>query len=403
MVADAHTLLASGAQEIVPADGLREKLALGRPLRVKFGVDPSRPDLTLGHAVALRKLRQFQELGHVAVLIIGDFTGMVGDPSGRSETRPMLTPDQMKENAHSYFEQAQLVLDMDRAEVRWNSEWLGSMDMHELLRLASSATVAQMLDREDFRARYSAGKPISIVEFLYPLLQARDSVAVEADVELGGSDQLFNLLMGREIQRGWGQDPQVVLTMPLLEGTDGVRKMSKSYDNYVGLTEPPDQMFGKLMSIPDTLITKYLSLCTAADPDEVRRVELGLTSGSLHPNKEKRRVARDVVDLYHGPGAGTSAEERFNQVFRSHDIPADIPEVPIPATALRDGSVWLPKLLVGTGLAASNGAARRAVQQGGVRLDGNPLADPEAEFEPSDLHGKVLQVGRRHFVRLTAP
>jgi tyrosyl-tRNA synthetase len=260
-----------------------------------------------------------------------------------------------------------------------------------------------MLDREDFRARYSAGKPISIVEFLYPLLQARDSVAVEADVELGGSDQLFNLLMGREIQRGWGQDPQVVLTMPLLEGTDGVRKMSKSYDNYVGLTEPPDQMFGKLMSIPDTLITKYLSLCTAADPDEVRRVELGLTSGSLHPNKEKRRVARDVVDLYHGPGAGTSAEERFNQVFRSHDIPADIPEVPIPATALRDGSVWLPKLLVGTGLAASNGAARRAVQQGGVRLDGNPLADPEAEFEPSDLHGKVLQVGRRHFVRLTAP
>ncbi|MEA2556604.1 MAG: tyrosyl-tRNA synthetase [Actinomycetota bacterium] len=402
MVADAHTLLASGAQEIVPADGLREKLASGRPLRVKFGVDPSRPDLTLGHAVVLRKLRQFQDLGHVAILIIGDFTGMVGDPSGRSETRPMLTPEQMKENAHSYFEQAKLVLDTDAADVRWNSEWLGSMDMPELLRLASSATVAQMLDREDFRARHSTGKPISIVEFLYPLLQARDSVAVEADIELGGSDQLFNLLMGREIQRAWGQEPQVVLTMPLLEGTDGVRKMSKSYDNYVGLTEPPEEMFGKLMSIPDTLIAKYLSLCTPADPGDVGRVSEGLANGSLHPNQEKRRLAREIVDLYHGPGAGAAAEERFNQVFRSHDIPADVPEMPIPATALRDGRVWLPKLLVGTGLASSNGEARRAVQQGGVRLDGNQLADPEAEFEPSELHGKVLQVGRRQFVRLRA-
>jgi tyrosyl-tRNA synthetase len=402
MTADPRTTLANGAAEVVPAGGLEEKLALARPLRVKFGVDPSRPDLTLGHAVVLRKLRQFQDLGHVAVLIIGDFTGMVGDPSGRSETRPMLNPEEMATNAQSYFEQARLVLDMDSAEVRWNSEWLGSMDMPELLRLASSATVAQMLDRDDFQARYSAGRPISIVEFLYPLLQARDSVAVEADVELGGRDQLFNLLMGREIQRAWGQAPQVVLTMPLLEGTDGVRKMSKSYDNYVGLTEPPDQMFGKLMSIPDTLITKYLLLCTSADAAEVRRTTAGLEEGSLHPNQEKRRLAREIVDLYHGTGAGATAEEGFNQVFRSHDLPDDVPEIPIPTEALRDGKVWLPKLLVGSGLAASNGEARRAVQQGGVRLDGEPLTDPEAEFDPADLHGRVLQLGRRRFVRLAA-
>ena len=402
MVADVHTILTSGAQEIVPADGLREKLASGRPLRVKLGIDPSRPDLTLGHTVVLRKLRQFQDAGLQAVLIIGDFTGRVGDPSGRSDTRPMLTQAEAETNARTYLEQAALVLDVGAAEIRHNAEWLASMEMGELIRLASVTTVAQLLEREDFRARYRSGVPISLVEFLYPMLQGYDSVAVAADVELGGTDQTFNLLMGREVQRAYGQEPQVVLTMPLIEGTDGVRKMSKSLDNYIGITEAPDQMFGKLMSIPDPLITKYLLLCTPTDPGEVARVTAGMADKSLHPNQEKRRLAAGIVDLYHGPGAGASAEEGFDRVFRSHDVPEGIPDLPIPVTALRDGRIWLPKLLVATGFATSNGEAKRAVQQGGVRLDGDPLTDPEAEFDPADLHGKVLQLGRRQFVRLTA-
>ena len=400
MVADVHTILSSGAQEIVPVNGLRDKLASAGALRVKLGIDPSRPDLTLGHTVVLRKLRQFQDAGHQAVLIIGDFTSRVGDPSGRSDTRPMLTQLDAEANSRTYLEQAALVLDVASAEIRHNSEWLGSMDMGELIRLASVATIAQLLEREDFRARYRAGAPISLVEFLYPMLQGYDSVAVAADVELGGTDQTFNLLMGREVQRAYDQEPQVVLTMPLIEGTDGVRKMSKSADNYIALTEAPDQMFGKLMSIPDTLIAKYVLLCTPADPREVDTLVAGLADGSVHPNEQKRHLAGAIVDLYHGPGAGAAAEERFNHVFRSHDIPDDIPELPIPATALRDGKIWLPKLLVSTGLATSNGEAKRAVQQGGVRLDGNRLRDPEADFDPVDLHGRVLQVGRRHFVRL---
>ena len=400
MAADAHALLASRAHEVVPAAGLQDKLASGAPLRVKLGIDPSRPDLTLGHTVVLRKLRQFQDAGHQAVLIIGDFTSMVGDPSGRSDTRPMLTRTEAEANARTYLEQAALVLDVERAEIRHNAEWLAGMDMGELIRLTSVATVARLLEREDFRARFRSGTPISLVEFLYPMFQGYDSVAVHADVELGGTDQTFNLLMGREVQRAYGQAPQVVLIMPLIEGTDGARKMSKSLDNYIGLTEPSDQMFGKLMSIPDTLIAKYLRLCTPLGRDEVERVEAGLEDGSLRPDQAKRRLAREIVDLYHEEGAGSAAEERFDQVFRSHGIPDEVPELPIPASALRDGKVWLPKLLVGTGLAASNGEARRAVQQGGVRLDGDPLTDPEAEFDPSDLRGRVLQVGRRQFVRL---
>ncbi|MEP7060547.1 MAG: tyrosine--tRNA ligase [Actinomycetota bacterium] len=403
MVADAHTLLASGAHEIVPADGLRERLATGTPLRVKLGIDPSRPDLTLGHTVVLRKLRQFQDAGHHAVLIIGDLTSMVGDPSGRSDTRPMLTQAEAETNARTYLEQAALVLDIEGAEIHHNSEWLSTLDTRELIRLTSVATVAQLLEREDFRARYRSGTPISLVEFLYPMFQGYDSVTVRADVELGGTDQTFNLLMGREVQRAYGLQPQVVLTMPLIEGTDGTRKMSVSLDNYIGLTEPPDQMFGKIMSIPDPLIAKYLRLCTPVDPEEVDRVERGLAGGTVHPNQEKRRLAREIVTLYHGPATGEAAEGQFDRVFKSHDVPDDIPDVPIPDAAIRDGRVWLPKLLVGAGLAASNGEARRAVQQGGVRLDGSVLADPEAEFDPSELLGRVLQVGRRQFVRLGRP
>jgi tyrosyl-tRNA synthetase len=402
MPPDALRLLSSGTAEIHPEGGLEEKLSLGRPLRVKLGVDPSRPDLTLGHTVVLRKLRQFQDLGHTAVLIIGDFTGRIGDPSGLSETRPMLTPDAIEANAATYLEQAGTVIDVDsnRAEIRRNAEWLGSMPMDGLIRLAASATVAQMLEREDFRARHQGGRPISIVELLYPLFQGFDSVAVEADVELGGTDQTFNLLMGREVQRAYGMAAQVVLTVPLLEGTDGVRKMSKSFDNYVGITEPPAEQFGKLMSIPDGLIVKYLRLCTPLDPGDVDAVDSGLADGSLRPNDEKRRMARLIVELYHGAGAGSSAEHRFDAVHKQHQAPADAPIVAIPDDSLRDGKVWLPRLLVATGLASSNAEARRAILQGGVRIDGVAVVEPEAEYEAGDLRGRVVQVGRRRFVRI---
>jgi tyrosyl-tRNA synthetase len=393
--------LRGGTVDIVPEGGLEDKLALGRPLRVKLGVDPSRPDLTLGHTVVLRKLRQFQDAGHRAVLIIGDFTGRIGDPSGRSDTRPMLTPEELEANGRTYLEQAGKVIDVERAELRHNAEWLGTMDMGALIHLAATATVAQMLEREDFRKRYQDGKPISVVEFLYPLFQGYDSVAVEADVELGGTDQTFNLLMGREVQRANGMAPQLVVTVPLLEGTDGVRKMSKSLDNWVGLTEPADEQFGKLMSIPDELIAKYLRLCTALPSAEVDRVETGLADGSLHPNDQKRLMARAIVDLYHG-GAGEAAERRFDLVHREREVPEDIPVFVIGPDALKDDRVWLPRLLVSAGMAASNGEARRAVQQGGVRLDGVVLEDPEAEFDPAQLDGSVLQVGRRRFVRLAS-
>ncbi|MEP6758657.1 MAG: tyrosine--tRNA ligase [Actinomycetota bacterium] len=394
--------LRSGVAEIIPTEGLEEKLALGRPLRVKFGIDPSRPDLTLGHAVVLRKLQQFQEAGHVAVLIVGDFTGRVGDPSGRSDTRPMLSAAEADENARTYLEQVGLVLDVERAEVRRNAEWLANLDAAGLIRLASVATVAQMLEREDFRTRYQGGQPISVVEFLYPLLQGYDSVAVEADVELGGTDQTFNLLMGREVQRAYGQEPQSVVTFPLLEGLDGVRKMSKSFDNYVGLTEPAEEMFGKLMSILDTLIAKYELLCTDLGPDDNVRVVSGLADGSIHPNAEKRRLARAVVDLYHGAGSGEIAEESFDRVFKQHDLPMDIPEVSLPGDLIREGKVWLPKLLVAAGLAASNAEARRAIEQGGVRLDGEPLTHPDEELELDNLIGHVVQLGRRRFARIAS-
>jgi tyrosyl-tRNA synthetase len=398
---DLATLL-GGAVDVVPEGGLQEKVALGRPLRVKFGVDPSRPDLTLGHSVVLRKLRQFQDSGHQAVLIIGDFTARIGDPSGRSQTRPMLSEAEVADNAASYLEQAGLVIDVERAELRGNAEWSADLGMTELLRLASVATVAQMLEREDFRGRYQAGEPISVVEFLYPLFQGFDSVAVEADIELGGTDQTFNLLMGREVQRAYGMMPQVVLTMPLLEGLDGVRKMSKSLDNWVGISEPSEEQFGKLMSIPDELITRYLRLCAPLPPSEVDAIERGLADGSLHPNEEKRRLARAIVGLYHDAGEAEAAEARFDAVHRDRAIPDDVAEEEIledwaDATS---GRIWAPRLLVEIGFAGSNGEARRAIAQGGVRLDGERMTDPNAEFEPEALRGKVLQLGRRRFVRL---
>jgi tyrosyl-tRNA synthetase len=298
------------------------------------------------------------------------------------------------------------VIDVDAAEIHGNAEWLGSMAMDELLRLASTATIAQMLEREDFRERYQGGQAISLVEFLYPLFQGYDSVAIEADVELGGTDQTFNLLMGREVQRAYGQEPQVVLTLPLLEGTDGVRKMSKSLDNYIGLTEPPDEMFGKLMRIPDGLIAKYMSLTLPVPPDEVAAIERGLADGSVHANDAKRRLARGVVDRYHGPGAGAAAEGHFNLVHRERGLPEDVPEISVPAGIVREesgaGVVYIPALLEALGLVGSRSEARRLQAQGGVRMNGEPVSDEELRIEGGgeELAGSVWQVGRRRFARV---
>jgi tyrosyl-tRNA synthetase len=399
-MADPLAILSSGAAEIVPRDGLETKLALGRPLRVKLGLDPTAPAVTLGWAVVLRKLRRFQDLGHMAVLIVGDFTARVGDPSGRSDTRPRLSKDEVDDYAERLLEQFRTVLSSERLEVRRNSEWLEPMDMEGILRLTSSTTVARMLERDDFAKRYEHRQPISLTEFMYPLLQGYDSVAVEADVELGGTDQLFNLLVGRDLQRDAGQDPQVALTMPLLEGLDGVQKMSQSLGNYVGVAEPPDEQFGKLMSIPDGLIVRYLRLTTGLDDAEVDAIEAGMADGSVPAVEAKRRLAREIVDRYHGAGEGAAAEERFDRVHRDRELPQDVPETQIPAEALEGGSIWLPRLLVALGRAASNGEARRLVEQGGVRLDGEVVDDPSREMPPEELRGRVLQVGRRWFARL---
>jgi tyrosyl-tRNA synthetase len=402
MTADDLRVLEAGAAAIIPAGGLAEKLATGRPLRVKLGLDPTAPAVTLGWAVVLRKLRRFQDLGHTAVLIVGDFTARVGDPSGRSETRPRLTKVDVDAYAEPLLAQFGKVLDMERVELRRNSEWLEPLNIEGVLELAAATTVARMLERDDFAARYADGRPISLMEFMYPLLQGYDSVAVEADVELGGNDQLFNLLIGRDLQRDRGQDPQVALTMPLLEGTDGVQKMSQSLGNYVALDDPPDEMFGKLMRIPDHLIPKYLRLSTDIAPEEADAVERGLTEGSLHPNVQKRRMAREVVDLYHGPGSGEAAEARFDHVHREREIPDDVPEMRLADLGISpDERVWIARLLVACDLASSNAEARRLLAQGGVRLDGKQLTGEE-ELTAGELDSRVLQVGRRRFVRLRA-
>ncbi|TLM98863.1 MAG: tyrosine--tRNA ligase, partial [Actinobacteria bacterium] len=340
-------IVKSGIADLVPEADLAKKLARGKALRVKLGVDPTAPDLHLGHAVPLRKLRQFQDLGHTVVLIIGDFTALIGDPSGRNSTRPPLTREQIDANAETYVTQAFKILDPDKTELRRNSEWLEPLGFADLLRITSRFTVARTLERDDFAKRYRDGVGISLHEFLYPVAQAYDSVAIEADVELGGTDQLFNLLAGRELMEKSGMEPQVALTLPLLEGTDGVQKMSKSYGNYIGLTDEPFDMFGKVMSIPDELMLKYYRLCTDAAVEDVDAIEASLADGSAHPNATKRELARRIVGLYHGADAAAAAEDQFNAVFVKHDVPDDIPEV---AVDLPD-EVYMPGLLVSLGLA----------------------------------------------------
>ena len=401
--------LLAGPAEVVPADGLEQKLSLGRPLRVKLGLDPTAPAVTLGWAVVLRKLRQFQDLGHVAVLIVGDFTARVGDPSGKSETRPRLSKDVVQGHADHLLDQFWQILDRERTEVRYNAEWLEPMDMEAVLTLTASTTVARMLERDDFAKRYAAGRPISLMEFLYPLLQGMDSVAVEADVELGGSDQRFNLLVGRDLQRDHGQEPQVALTMPLLVGTDGVQKMSQSLDNYVGITDAPDDMFGKLVRVPDDLIAEYrrLTLDFFTTPAESDRVAAGLGDGTLDPWSEKRRLAREVVDRYHGAGTGERAEARFLQVHRQGLLPDEIRDVPVRrgvfSTEEQEPGVRLliPELLTQLGLAATKSEARRLIAQEGVRRNGELVRHEDERCEsPEAIVGDVWQVGKRRFARV---
>jgi tyrosyl-tRNA synthetase len=396
--------LTRNAAEVVPEaellDKLEHSIASGRPLRVKLGLDPTAPDVTLGWAVVLRKLREFQDLGHTPVLIVGDFTAQVGDPSGKSEARPRLEASVVRAHGERLLGQFWRILDRDRTEVRYNAEWLGPMGMEDILRLTAQYTVARMLERDDFAKRFAENKPISIMEFLYPLLQGQDSVAVEADVELGGTDQKFNLLVGRELQRHADQEPQVAFTMPLLVGLDGVNKMSQSLHNYVGIEEPPEEMFGKLMSLPDELIVPYLILCTSVPDQELSAVEAGLADGSRHPNEEKRRMAREVVGVYHGSEAGGRAEEAFDRVFKRHEVPADVPEVALPADLAGQERIWLPRALVALGLASSNSEGKRKIEEGAVRLDGQPVADPATELAPEELVGRILSVGRRAQVRI---
>jgi tyrosyl-tRNA synthetase len=406
---DLPSLLA-GSTEVVPAEELDRKLRLGRPLRVKLGLDPTAPVVTLGWAVVLHKLRQFQEAGHVAVLIVGDFTARVGDPSGRAETRPRLSKDEIQGHADRLLDQFWKVLDPERTEVRYNAEWLEPMDTEAILRLTASTTVARMLERDDFAKRYAQGKPISIMEFLYPLLQGMDSVAVEADVELGGRDQTFNLLVGRDLQREYGQEPQVALTTPLLVGTDGVQKMSQSVGNYIGITDPPDEMFGKLVRVPDELIATYrlLALDYFRDPAEADRVEEGLAEGSLDPWQEKRRLAREVVDLYHGDGAGAAAEAAFDRVHKEGALPDEIPERYVPRADVfvekKEGVRVLDNsaVLVSLRLAKTKSEARRLIDQRGAKKDGKKLVHYDDRWlEPDErLIGSVWQVGRRRFARV---
>ncbi len=391
-------LLTRGVTEIISEEALLAKLEQRRPLNVKLGLDPTSPDLHIGNAIVLHKLRQFQDLGHQAILVIGDFTGLIGDPSGKSETRPALTPEQVEENARTYRAQYSLILDADRTRVVFNSQWLRPMTFHDVINLAGRATVHRLLERDDFAKRYREHQPIHLHELLYPLCQAYDSVAIQADVELGGTDQKFNNLMGRELQREVGQDPQVVVLTPLLPGLDGVQKMSKSLGNAIGITEPPNEMYGKVMSVPDELMITYFEYCTLVPLPDVRALEAALRASQAHPRDVKKRLAREITARYHGEAAALAAEREFERVFAARELPEEIPEVPVSRRRLRDGGIRLVHLLVELGLAESNGEARRLISQGGVSVDGERVADTEAEVPVRD--GLLVRVGRRRFARV---
>jgi tyrosyl-tRNA synthetase len=399
-VAEQMALIKKGCQEIIREEELQGRLekamATGQPLRVKAGFDPTAPDLHLGHTVLIQKLKHFQDLGHQVIFLIGDFTGLIGDPSGKSETRPPLTEEEVKANAATYERQIFKVLDREKTVIDFNSRWMKPMEAQDLIRLAARHTVARMLERDDFNNRYVAQTPIAIHEFLYPLIQAYDSVALEADVELGGTDQKFNLLLGRDIQREYGQEPQIVITLPLLEGLDGVQKMSKSLGNYVGIDEPPQEMFGKMMSVPDTLMLRYYELLSDISPAELDKLARDLESGAKHPRDAKEDLAREITARYHGAEAAETAAREFAHIFREGGLPEEIEEAVL--TVATD-QVWLPKVLVMAGLAASTSEGRRLISQGGVQVDGEKFTDVNAELQAGQTF--LLQVGKRRFKRVT--
>lgn len=393
-------IIQSGTDTIVPQDLLLEKLKRGTALNVKLGVDPTAPDIHLGHAVPLRKLRQFQDLGHHVTLIIGDGTALIGDPSGRNSTRPQLTREQIAVNAQTYVDQAFKILDPEKTTLRYNSEWILDLKMEDLLKLISNFTVARILERDDFHKRYTGGLPIALHEFLYPVMQAYDSVVIKADVEIGGSDQLFNLLAGRELMEKMGMEPQVALTLPLLEGTDGVRKMSKSYGNYIGLTDEPNDMFGKVMNIPDELMVKYYRLASTESVAKIDEIEAGLAADELHPNKVKRALARNIVAAYYDEAAAEAAEADFDLKFKAHGFPADAPVFDADLTPGEDGMVYFAKVIVDAGAAQSVSAARRLIDEGAVRVNGEALAAKSYNLEPESLEGAEVQVGKKKFFKL---
>ncbi len=393
-VDEQFALIQRGAEEIIPEEDLKKKLEESResntPLTIKLGCDPSRPDLHIGHGVVLRKLRHFQDLGHQAILVIGDFTAMIGDPSGRNKTRPQLTLEEARSNAESYVEQSKVILDIDKLKILYNSDWLNEMNFNDVVKLASSYTVARMLERDDFTKRFQSEIPISIHEFLYPLAQGMDSVELNADVELGGTDQKFNLLVGRDLQREYDQAPQAIITLPLLEGTDGVEKMSKSYGNDIGLTDSPEDMYGKSMSISDGMIEKYFVLAADVDAKTLTRIKKQLKDSSQNPRDIKRELARSIVALYHGDAAAIEAEQHFDRVIVNKDAPEDMDEVTLEA------DVSIIDLITSEGLTKSKGDARRMIQQGAVRIDGKKV--DEMNFVISKGFKGVIKVGKRRFL-----
>jgi tyrosyl-tRNA synthetase len=391
-------LIERGAVDCISREELIKKLQrsqeTGIPLKVKAGFDPTAPDLHLGHTVLLQKLKHFQELGHDIYFLIGDFTGMIGDPTGKSETRKALTVEQVAENAESYKEQVFKILDPDKTRVVFNSTWLSKLSSIDMIRLASELTVARMLERDDFHKRFESGKPISIHEFLYPLIQGYDSVAMEADVELGGTDQLFNVLMGRDLQRSHGQEPQVVLTMPLLEGLDGINKMSKSLGNYIGITESADNIYGKVLSVSDDLMFRYFSLLSDLSNKEIAELKSKLEKNQLHPKEVKKQLARELTARFHGVAAARAAEENFEKVFRQGGVPDDLPELKCAATE----PIALPQLLVDAGLVKSTSEGRRMIQQSAVSIDGEKVTDVNSQIKP--LGEMLVKVGKRRFSKV---
>lgn len=392
-------VIESGAMQIVPQEELKKKLAKGTPLNIKLGVDPTSPDLHLGHAVPLRKMRQFQDLGHNVTLIIGNGTALIGDPSGRDSTRPPLTEEQVEANAKTYVEQAMKILDPEKTTIVHNGDWIKPLTLQDMLGLMSQFTVARILEREDFSNRYQNHLPIALHEFIYPVLQAYDSVMISADLEMGGNDQIFNLLAGRDLMEKRGMEPQVALTMPLLEGTDGHKKMSKSYGNYVGLTDEPADMYGKIMSIPDELLGRYYRLASTFPVEKVDAIDASLADATADPYALKRQLAANIVELYHGAQAASDAAAAFDALFKEHQRP-HAPEVACELIVNDEGKVYLPALLAQVGLAKSAGEGRRLIDGGGVRLNDEPLAPKTYNLDPSQVEGAFIQVGKRRAVQL---